>query len=67
MSFARSEERRVKLVVEDDGVGYPAQPTPAKGSGVGAMIVAAMAETLHATIALDQNWRGTRFVVDVPT
>ena len=65
--FGRSREQRVTLVVEDDGVGYPAGATPAKGSGVGAMIVAAMAETLHATIALDRNWPGTRFVLDVPT
>jgi two-component sensor histidine kinase len=65
--LARAEDRRVKLVVEDEGVGYPAASLPAKGSGLGAMIVSAMAETLHATIALDQNWRGTRFVLDVPT
>jgi len=57
----------VTLVVEDDGVGYPGGSMPAKGSGLGAMIVAAMAETLHATIALDKTWRGTRFVLDVPT
>ena len=55
---------RVKLVVEDDGIGYPAAGAPAKGSGVGAMIVTAMAETLRATVTLDRSWSGTRFVVE---
>jgi hypothetical protein len=31
------------------------------------MIVAAMAETLQATLALDRDWHGTRFVLQVPT
>lgn len=52
------------LVVEDDGVGYPATGVPAKGSGVGAMIVQAMAETLRATVTLDRSRPGTRFVVE---
>jgi two-component sensor histidine kinase len=55
----------LRLVVEDDGVGYPPAGAPAKGSGLGAMIVQAMAETLGATITLDRDWHGTRFVVDV--
>jgi two-component sensor histidine kinase len=66
ISLARAPKQLVTLVVEDDGVGYPPGAMPAKGSGVGAMIVAAMAETLHATIALDRNWNGTRFVLEVP-
>jgi two-component sensor histidine kinase len=67
VSFTRPEGQRVTLVVEDEGVGYPSTTTPPKGSGVGAMIVAAMAETLQATLALDRDWHGTRFVLQVPT
>jgi two-component sensor histidine kinase len=66
VTFGRSEADGVKLVVEDEGIGYPEAALPAKGSGLGAMIVSAMADTLHGTIALDPNWRGTRFVLDVP-
>jgi two-component sensor histidine kinase len=66
VTFTRSGEHQVKLIVEDEGVGYPSNSAPAKGSGLGGMIVSAMAETLHATIALDPNWRGTRFVLEVP-
>lgn len=56
----------LRLGVEDDGVGYPTEPRQAKGTGVGGMIVAAMADTLHATITQDTAWPGTRFVLDVP-
>ena len=57
----------VDLTVEDDGVGYPAAAAvPAKGSGLGAMIVAAMAGTLKATVELDRDRQGTRFRLAVP-
>lgn len=59
-------EGGLRLGVEDDGVGYPAEPRQAKGTGVGGMIVAAMAGTLRATITQDKAWAGTRFVLDVP-
>jgi two-component sensor histidine kinase len=56
----------LRLGVEDDGIGFqPAQKT-ARGSGVGGMIVAAMADTLKATISHDPTWPGTRFILDVP-
>ncbi len=56
----------LRLGVEDDGVGYSAGPHRVKGTGVGGMIVVAMAETLRATITQDTDWPGTRFVLDVP-
>ena len=56
----------VELTVEDDGVGYPDGGVPAKGSGLGAMIVAAMAGTLRATVELDRLARGTRFRLAIP-
>lgn len=59
----------LRLSIEDDGVGCPppdATPQRAKGSGVGSIIVKAMADTLKATITQDPAWPGTRFVLDVP-
>jgi two-component sensor histidine kinase len=56
-------EAGLRLVVEDDGVGYPAEEATPKGSGLGSLIVGSMATTLNATVELDRSHRGTRFVV----
>ncbi len=53
----------VRLVVEDDGIGYPEPEVAPKGSGMGAMIVRSMARSLGATVELDRSHAGTRFVV----
>ncbi len=65
VGLSRRGDEGLTLTVEDDGIGYPLAGAPAKGSGVGAMIVQAMAETLRATITLDRGWTGTRFVVEM--
>jgi two-component sensor histidine kinase len=52
----------VTLIVEDDGAGMSDQ-VPAKGGGLGSMIVRSMAETLHATVELDRSHKGTRTIV----
>ncbi|MEJ1977900.1 MAG: sensor histidine kinase [Acetobacteraceae bacterium] len=64
VEFTRTAERGVELVVEDDGVGYPDGAAP-KGSGLGAMIVSAMANTARATVELDRSHKGTRFVLNL--
>ena len=56
----------VRLSVEDDGVGYPGSGEPARGSGLGATIVAAMTKNLHGTLDLDRAHQGTRFVLTIP-
>jgi len=53
----------LRLVVEDDGVGYPQAEASPKGSGLGSLIVGSMAQSLRATVELDRAHRGTRFVV----
>ncbi len=64
VSLTRSaEDCRVRLVVEDDGIGYPGPDTAPRGSGMGAMIVKSMARTLGATVELDRTHKGTRFIV----
>jgi two-component sensor histidine kinase len=57
------EAEGVRLVVEDDGVGYPVEQAAPTGSGLGSMIVNSMAHALKASVELDRGHRGTRFVV----
>ncbi len=52
------------LIVEDDGIGIHS-PLPPKGSGLGTVIVRAMAETLGATVEHDTAHAGTRYVVRI--
>ncbi len=52
----------ITLIVEDDGVGMT-EPIPAKGGGLGTVIVRSMAETLRATVTLDRSHKGTRTIV----
>jgi two-component sensor histidine kinase len=55
----------LRLVVEDDGVGYPQADATPQGSGLGSLIVGSMAHSLRATVHLDRAHRGTRFVVSL--
>jgi len=50
-------EGRAELVVEDDGVGR-AEGAPAKGTGLGSRIVAAMSQSLGGTIEYQQRSPG---------
>lgn len=61
----RRQDEIVQLVVEDDGVGYQ-DDAPPKGSGLGSMIVNAMARTVKATVLLDPAHKGTRVVLSLP-
>ncbi len=55
----------LRLVVEDDGVGYPDEQAAPTGSGLGSMIVSSMAQSLKASVELDRGHAGTRFVVSL--
>jgi len=55
----------LRLVIEDDGIGYPQADATPKGSGLGSLIVGSMAHSLRATVHLDRAHRGTRFVVSL--
>jgi two-component sensor histidine kinase len=64
VSLLRQEgAARLRLVVEDDGVGYPEQGAKPRGSGMGSMIVKSMAQSLQAVVELDPAHAGTRFVI----
>lgn len=62
VSLEQDDAGTVTLIVEDDGAGMSDQ-VPAKGGGLGSMIVRSMAETLRATVELDRSHKGTRTIV----
>jgi two-component sensor histidine kinase len=61
----KQQAEAVSLVVEDDGVGIDSG-TAAKGTGLGARIVRAMAASLQTTPEADPTHRGTRVVLSIP-
>jgi two-component sensor histidine kinase len=62
VGFSRRADQVIELVVEDDGVGYAEGAAPS-GSGLGTMIVNAMARTVKATVDVDRRHKGTRVVL----
>jgi two-component sensor histidine kinase len=65
VGFSRLADQSIELVVEDDGVGYADGAAP-RGSGLGTMIVNAMASTVNATVDVDRGHKGTRVVLSMP-
>ena len=59
VSLNRSQDGKVLLVVEDNGIGTSISAEP-KGSGVGTRILNAMATTLGASVEYDETHAGTR-------
>jgi two-component sensor histidine kinase len=64
VALKRLHQGTLRLIVEDDGIGLPEQPTT-KGSGLGSTIVAAMAQSVRASVELDRTHNGTRFIVSL--
>ncbi len=56
----RRDDDAFTLTVEDDGVGLPPGDAAPQGSGLGAVIVAAMARTARATVEIVRAQPGTR-------
>lgn len=63
VAFHGAEDAPKRLVVEDDGAGHPGGAPAPRGSGLGGLIVDAMAEAVHGKVELDRGHRGTRFVL----
>lgn len=54
-------DSRKQLIIEDDGIGLGSKPSQ---SGVGHLIIEAMADKLGATIAFDNSRPGTRVLIN---
>lgn len=59
LSLRRLEEGRIRVTVEDDGIGWKGTGT-ARGSGLGSRIIAAIGKSLNATLTYDPGHSGTR-------
>jgi len=65
VSLGEDGAGQLRLIVEDDGVGFK-EDAPARGSGMGSLIVNSMAHTLRATVVRDAAHGGTRFTLTMP-
>ncbi len=61
-----TDEKLVTLVVEDDGVGFSIDETTPKGTGLGTLIIGAMARTLQGTVERQPCATGSRTVLSFP-
>ncbi len=61
----RQRDASVSLIVEDDGVGIESGAV-AKGTGLGARIIRAMASSLQSTPVTDTAYAGTRITLSIP-
>lgn len=59
----RLSDRRLRLTVADDGVGFDAADAP-KGTGLGSRIVASMARAMDAKVNCVRRSPGTEFSID---
>ena len=63
VGFRRCGADEVELAVEDEGIGFSEQAEMPRGSGLGGVIVDAMARSIGASLARAPQPRGTRFVL----
>ena len=63
INLASLHADRLRLVVEDDGVGLPADGV-VRGTGLGAKVISAMARSLGSQLAFDPAHKGVRAVLE---
>jgi two-component sensor histidine kinase/CheY-like chemotaxis protein len=66
VGLSRGAADQAVLTVEDDGVGYPQEPAAPKGTGLGALIIGAMAKTLHGVVERLPANTGSRTALSFP-
>jgi two-component sensor histidine kinase len=59
-------ENRAVLSVEDNGVGYGTDDSAPKGTGLGTLIINAMAKTLHGAVERHSATTGSKTVLTFP-
>jgi len=63
----QTDNNTISLVVEDDGVGFSDDNAAPKGTGLGTLIIGAMARTLQGTVERQPSVAGSRTVLSFPT
>jgi two-component sensor histidine kinase len=66
ITLAKQSETNAVLTVEDDGIGYSTESTTPKGTGLGTLIIGAMAKTLQGTVERESAESGSRTVLSFP-
>jgi two-component sensor histidine kinase len=66
IGLAPRDDDHAVLTVEDDGIGYSEGAAP-KGTGLGTLIIGAMAKTLQGTVERRPAETGSRTVLSFPT
>jgi two-component sensor histidine kinase len=60
------DETQLRLTVADNGAGMPPGFDFKSGKGLGMQVVLLLVRQLHATLEVDPDWNGSRFIVTVP-
>ena len=66
ISLRQTDGDLIALTVEDDGVGYSIDDAAPKGTGLGTLIIGAMAKTLQGTVERRPTPIGSRTVLSFP-
>jgi len=66
VTLSRPSDGEAVLAVEDDGVGYPVGTDAPKGTGLGGLIMGAMAKTLNGAVERQPSETGARIVLTFP-
>jgi two-component sensor histidine kinase/CHASE3 domain sensor protein len=65
IALGRDADERARLTIEDNGVGYSGNETP-KGTGLGTLIIGAMAKTLRGVVERAPSEVGSRITLSFP-
>lgn len=66
ISVEQAADGSAVLTVEDNGVGYTGEASAPKGTGLGGLIIGAMAKTLHGSVEKQPAEAGARIVLTFP-